>query len=321
MADELKPVVSQPGVVRIPDTSTEYSPGSGMWSLEGGVETSTGSGIWAFPAGPAFELTTTSVPPTVRLAFDESDLPGSTHTLVVSRTHDGITETVRSAWALFAAGGAVLTDSEVPVGVSVSYAAEAFDADGNALGKTEAVTAFIDSDPATGWISDPTNPNLVVRVSLLDDFADTLSTVRQVQTYQVGNRVVALLGSLGKLQNINIRVRTDTVEDGQTLALVLAQTSVLIRTSPPADVPRLLYVIVPEVNKTGTGGLDDIQFGGGAAIWQGTGQEVSTTTLDILVPLVTWQTYIDAFSDATWADVIAIYSGTWLDAIENPPGV
>jgi len=255
------------------------------------------------------------------MVFAADDLPDGAHTINITRTHDGVTETVRGAGSLFAAGGAVHDDWEIPTGVPVSYRAEAFDVSGVSLGFTDYVIGEVFSDPSKAWISDPNNPNMVVQVDLKSDFVDTLTRVRQAQTYQIGDRVVALLGARGKLQNLNFRVQTETLDDGALLDQILGQTSVLIRTNPPADVPRLLYVVVPDVNKTGLGSAQDIQYGGGLALWSGTGQEISPSTLDILVPIVTWQTYIDAFPGASWADVMAVYTGTWLDAISNPPGV
>lgn len=314
MVDELKPVISQPGVFRILGDTPETSPGSGIYVLEGGVETSPGSGIFSFPMGPAFEVTTTAKPPTAVLTFDAEDLPGSTHTIVVTRSYGNVTETLRDAWNRFAAGGAVLTDSEIPVGVPVTYQAQAFDTDGTPLGSTGTVTTQIDSDIEHAWFSDPLNPTLVVEVEMKLDFADTLTRTRQVQTYQVGNRLVALLGAQGKLDNIALRVQTKSIEDADLLAQILASTSVLVRTAPPIRLPRLLYVVVPTVNEI----AQDIQVGGEWVFWDLVGQEVSATTLDILVPVVTWQSFLDAFPGATWADVIAFYAGkTWFDVIKE----
>jgi hypothetical protein len=60
----------------------------------------------------------------------------------------------------------------------------------------------------------------------------------------------------------------------------------------------------------------DVQWGGGWVLFDLKGDEIDATTLDILVPVVTWQDYIDAFP--TWADMEAAYS-TWFDAMKNPP--
>jgi hypothetical protein len=251
-------------------------------------------------------------PPSAHLVWEAADLPAGTHTIKVTRTADGVSYVVRGASALFADGGAVLDDYEIPLGVQVSYVAEAFDSDGAPLGAQDALTGQVDTDPSMGWVSDPTNPNAVVQVELKDDFAQDLITVRQVQTYQVGDRVVALLGALGKLTSIPLRMQTKTIPDYHTLVGILRQTAVLIRTAPPTLQPRLLYVVVPTVKAT----QQDVQWGGGWVLYDIQGDEIDATTLDILIPVVTWQDYIDAFP--TWADMEAAYS-TWFDAMKNPP--
>lgn len=261
----------------------------------------------------AATITLHTTPPSAHMVWEAADLPVGTHTITVTRAADGVSYVVRGASALFADGGAVLDDYEVPVGVLVTYTAEAFDSSGVSLGPTtDTLTGTIVADPSMGWVSDPTNPNSVVQVELKDDFAQTLTTVRQVQTYQVGDRVVALLGALGKLSNLTLRMQTKTVDDYKTLVGILQQTAVLIRTAPPTLQPRLLYVVVPTVNMA----QQDVQWGGGWVIADITGDEVDATTLDILIPVVTYQTYMDVF--ATYADAEAAYA-TYFDAIKNPP--
>ena len=49
-----------------------------------------------------------------------------------------------------------------------------------------------------------------------------------------------------------------------------------------------------------------------------TGQEVSPTTLDILIPAVTWQQVLEAFDGATWQQVIDFYADmSWFDVIQE----
>ena len=261
----------------------------------------------------AATITLHTAPPSAHMVWEADDLPAGTHTIQVTRAADGVSYVVRGASDLFADGGAVLDDYETPVGVLVTYTAEAFDSSGVSLGPTaDTLTGTITSDPSMGWVSDPTNPNNVVQVELKDDFAQTLTTVRQVQTYQVGDRVVALLGALGKLSNLTLRMQTKTIDDYKTMLGILQQTAVLIRTAPPTLQPRLLYVVVPTVNMI----QQDVQWGGGWVIADITGDEVDATTLDILIPVVSWQDYKDAFP--TWADMAAAYA-TWFDAKKNPP--
>jgi hypothetical protein len=141
-------------------------------------------------------------------------------------------------------------------------------------------------------------------------FSTGLSRKRAVQTYQVGDRVVALLGPIGKLAGVPLRLVSLTAASTASLDVLLRQTAVLIRTAPPMRLPRLLYVVVPTVTENPLG------WDGESSLWDLSGDEIDATTLDILIPVVTWQDYIDAF--ATWADMEAAYS-TWFDAMKNPP--
>lgn len=303
------PVIGSPGTFQnsvVTPTGT-----AGIDSISGGTEVDTG--IWQFDVESLSSITTTTSPPSARIVYGPDILPTGTQTLHVNRVADGVTYTVRGASNAFAAGGAVIEDWEIPVGVLVTYQATAFDESGVSLGSVEEFTATVSCPPSLAWISDPVNPNSVVQVQARRDFGDTLTNVRQVQTYQVGDRVVALLGAMGKLSNLNLHVQTKTLADADMLKTILMQTSVLIRTTPPTRVPRLLYVVVPQVNEVD----NDVQWGGSWVEWALTGTEVSPTTLDILIPVTTWQDYIDAFP--TWQDMIDAYD-TWFDAMKTPPG-
>lgn len=256
-------------------------------------------------------ITLHSSPPSAHLVWEAADLPAGTHTITVTRTADGLSYVVRGASALFADGGAVLDDYEIPVGVVVSYVAEAFDSDGISLGAVAALTGTIAApDPKIVWISDPTNPNLTVSATAEMGFSAGLSRKRAVQTYQVGDRVVALLGPIGKLAGVPLRLVSLTAASTASLDVLLRQTAVLIRTAPPMRLPRLLYVVVPTMTENPLG------WDGESSLWDLSGDEIDATTLDILIPVVTWQDYIDAFP--TWADMEAAYS-TWFDAMKNPP--
>jgi hypothetical protein len=193
----------------------------------------------------------------------------------------------------------------------VSYVAEAFDASGVSLGTVTPLTGTITApDPRVVWISDPTNPNLTVSATAEIGFAAGQSRKRAVQTYQVGDRVVALLGQMGKLSSIPLRLMSLTAAATASLDTLLRQTAILIRTAPPMRLPRLLYVVIPTITE------DPLGWDGAVSLWDLSGDEIDATTLDILIPVVTWQDYIDAF--ATWADMEAAYS-TWFDAMKNPP--
>lgn len=284
--------------------------GDGLYTTDGLVEDPAGSGLYAFePTFPSIS----GVNPHAHLVYEAADLHVGTETITVTRSYGNRSATVRGAENAFAAGGAVFDDWEIPLGVNVTYTAECFDADGAPLGFANPVEVRWDDDPSLGWISDPLSPGDAVRVELVADFANMMTRTRQMQLHQVGNRVVSLLGAAGKLQGLNVHIQLKNLADSDRLNEILAVTSVLIRTMPPIRLPRLLYCVIPQVNEVDI----DAQFGRDLIRWELVGNEVDPTTLDIVLPIVSWQTYMDAFP--TWADMEAAYP-TWFDAMKNPPG-
>lgn len=284
--------------------------GDGTYTTDGLVEDPAGSGLYAFT--PTFP-TLVGNNPHAHLVYEAADLPTGTETITVTRSYGNRSATVRDAENAFAAGGAVFDDWEIPTGVNVTYTAECFDAAGESLGSAASVEARWDADPSMAWISDPLSPGDAVQVELVADFANMMTRTRQMQLHQVGDRVVSLLGPAGKLQGLNVHIQLKNLADADRLTEILAVTSVLIRTTPPTRLPRLLYCVIPQVNEVDM----DVQWGGNWVRWELVGQEVDPTTLDIVLPIVSWQTYIDAFP--TWADMEAAYP-TWFDAMKNPPG-
>lgn len=284
--------------------------GGGLYTTDGLVEDPAGSGLYAFePDIPPLAGDN----PHAHLVYEAADLAVGTQTITVRRTYGGLTSDVRDAENKFAAGGATVDDWEIPLGVNVSYSAEMFDDAGTSLGFTVPALVRWDSDPSMGWFSDPLVPGSAVQVELVADFAESMARTRQLQIHQTGDRVVALLGAMGKLQNLVLHCQVKNLEDADRLNEILLTSSVLVRVPPPTRVPRLLYVVigtVPEIDM-------DVQYGGEWVQWDLIGNEVDPTTLNIVLPVVSWQTYIDAFP--TWADFNAAYS-TWFDAIKNPPG-
>lgn len=256
-------------------------------------------------------ITLTAEPPSAHLVWEAADLPTGTHTIKVTRTADE-TYVVRGGSALFAEGGAVLDDFEIPLGVDFTYTAEAFDEDGTSLGTLDPITGHVDADDGKAWISDPTDPSSAVQVDLRSDFGETYEWDRAIQTYQVGDRLVSLLGAMGKLTNINLALQTKDADTRSSLLALLKRTIVLFRVPPPTEVPRLLYVVVAKVQKQDI----NVQYGRQLTQWPITGDEIDATTLDIVIPIVTYQDFMDAFP--LYSDAMAAYS-TYFDAIKNPP--
>jgi hypothetical protein len=314
MAEPFKPVASEPGLYQLNDSAVETPTGSGLYAVEGLVESPPGSGLFLFEAATAgATVTITVAPPTARITLREDDLLPGTARVTLYRIAEGRTTEVRAGKDLFAAGGAVLVDYEIPLGVPVTYRAQQYAEDGTELGYTGAVEVTVPVDsPYRGWISDPLDATVAVPVVFSDAAGRSPSAPIPGTVYRVGDRTVALVGQQGLLENLNMDFFTETLADRDALLGLLRSSGglVLIRSAPALQVPRLLYCwaanAVPDT------------FAGEFTAWANTVQEVSPTEGGIVLSPVTWQTYIDAFP--TWEAFNAAYL-TWFDAMENPPEV
>lgn len=248
--------------------------------------------------------------PRVDILFDS--LAAGTATATVYQISDEGKVPVRNAEGVYAAGGLFVTDYEVPLGVPVTYTAEQFDASGVSLGYTTQATVQVDSLPGAAWVQDPLDPSSAVEVGAADGFADEVKETREVKLVRVGNDTVALMAAMGLIENVSLRTWTDSPEDAAAYRAVLRRTQVLVRTMPNMPIPRCLHIVAAVIPRRGF----DIAQGGTLYVWDLVGDEVTRSALNIIVPVVTWQRYIDAFP--TWGDFDAAY-GTWLDALENPP--
>jgi hypothetical protein len=253
--------------------------------------------------------------PSPRVRIDVTGLPADAD-VTIHRYADE-TATVMGAVKVLGGGSYTVVDYLAPTGVVVTYLAEWFDPDtGASLGLSEGASVILPGDPALGWFSDPLQPGNAVEVQLKGDFGESLNTGRSLQLYGVGDRVVALMGQLSKLQNVNLHCQTQSAADTIMLRKILSAGVVCIRTSPMSDTPTIPSVMTVAIGSAPRVDMD-VQYGGEWSRWPITGDEISPLELDIAVPVVTWQNYIDAFP--TWADFNAAYL-TWFDAIQNPPG-
>lgn len=279
-----------------------------------------GNAFTVYPlSGPDVTLITGTNSPTVKL--DLTELRPGTASLTMYRSFDGfdgrtVDMTVRSAIRKYAVGAFTGTDSEIPTGVPVSYWAEMFDDAGTPLGTTERTTVtFPVTDINEAWLSDPLDETSGIRVWLLDGTAKELSRPTSGTRYQVGFRTVVLAGTTGLLTDAPVPFLTDSIEDREAVYRLIGDTGglILIRTAPPAMLPRLLYCWASDPRPTGYRQWNGYDL----TSWANPVNEVSPIEGDVAVPRVPWQVYMDAFP--RWSDAMAAYS-TWFDAKRNPPG-
>jgi hypothetical protein len=241
-----------------------------------------------------------------------SELLAATSTMTVTAITPEGEYPVRGADRAYAVGGFTTTDFEAPPGVPVTYRGRMFAANGTELGYTEATTAQYDIDPSMVVLSDPLVPGNAVMVEAKATFGQRKVRKRLGSTFRVGSRTIGLYAPLGMLEGVDLAIQTQELNAADELELVLEAMPVLVRSMPAVRVPRQLYVAIESVEAADV----DVQYGGEWTVYPLEGNQVSRSVTDIVVPIVTWQTYLDAFP--TWSAFNAAYA-TWLDAMQNPP--
>lgn len=288
------------------------SVGGGLYSIQG-LEPAA-AGLYAFEAvGNVIVTPFPDMKPCPRIKVEINDVPDG-YTLTLYRIWDKFKSVVRDAQRTFAGGGFTAFDYEAPRGVTVTYRAELFDADGASQGFSDSASTLLEGSKSTAIFQDPLDPANAIEVTLSDSFGGVLTQGRSGQLYQLtSGRVVSLLGMMGKLTGVDLSAQTHTLDDAERFRDVLNVGNVLVRTVRAGHLlPRLLYVTVGATSAV----PQDLQNGGEWVKWPITGNEIDSPDLGIVVPVITWQTYIDTFP--TWNDFNAAYL-TWNDAIRNPP--
>ncbi len=219
---------------------------------------------------------------------------------------------VRDAERVSAAGGVFKTDYEIPPGIVTTYRAQMFTAGGGDLGFTPSASVQVDIEVGWAIVQDYLEPKQAVLVGAGQQFANTLQKTRTIALYPAGTDTIALMGELGLLSSINLRLITQSDADTETLETIIENGTVLIRTMPPMPVPRQLFVAIG----TPTRVPSNVRWGGEVSIFDLTGEQVSRNTLTVLVPTSTWADVIAFFP--SWAALVAARA-SWLDLLKNPP--
>lgn len=251
--------------------------------------------------------------PRMEVLFTAADLHASVSTATVLQISSSGEHEVRGTERMPAVGGVFAVDYEIPPGVDVAYRVDQFDAAGNRLGLSSAVTGRVDIPRDLVIVQDPLAPLRAVRVDVPPEFASELRKRRDMALYRRGTDTIALMGEQGLLEQVPLHLNTRTREAAVVLGQILDEGDVLVRTMPGiVDLPGLFYCAVSEPMRQPV----DVEFGGEWIRWSMSADEVSRIPLDVIEPVITWERYEAAF--ATWAEMEAAYP-TWIAAEMSPP--
>lgn len=240
-------------------------------------------------------------------------------TITVLRTADGVTEAVAGALNATASGDYVVTDWQVPFGVTVTYVGQVFDSEGSSLLSAQST---IEVDTTDVWFQNSIDPSQSFTVELqTPDSAWALQrTTNNQQVFVAGlPRPFNQFWGQGALTGLQLQAMTDAGADTANFNGVTSWPQLLVRTPPIFEtLPRLLYAAVGQASHQYPVNVEADAL----IVWLLTVDEVQPFSKAILRPLVTWDDWQAAFpaDTATWDDVMAVYSaGTWTDAQRNPP--
>ena len=256
--------------------------------------------------------------PRVDVFIDDTDLDASTATITIHQISTAANVEVRNMVGKSSAGGFAETDYEPPLGVPITYRVAQYDSGGAELGfATIELVTQVDTETNVAILSDPLAPGNAVKVRMESRFAGSLSRRRPTKVYRAGLRTVALMGMQGLLEEVSLRCWTDNEADRELFEDVVAETQILVRTMPNVPLPGVFFAVVPDVVQQPF----DYHQGGTTDVWDITGTEVSRPEIDIIVPVINYQLFIDYVNtagDGTYGFAATVWS-TYLDALLNPP--
>jgi len=251
--------------------------------------------------------------PRVDVFIDDSDLDVDTVTITVHQVSVAGDIEVRDMVGVVSAGGFAATDYEPPFGVPITYRVQQFDVDGVEIGYVLTLATQVDIADGYAVLSDPLAPATAVMVSALSDFGGELRRNRKTRTYRAGTRTVALMALQSLLEDVSLHCETLTLDDADKLEEVLAAGQFLVRVmATTSRLPALMHVVAEAPVETPI----DVQHGGELIEWEISADEVSRPEIDIIVAVINYGLFADAF--ATYGAAAAAYS-TYLAALLDPP--
>lgn len=243
-------------------------------------------------------------------------VPDSLATVTVTRSIVGAdTVVVPGVERIPARAGFIVRDWYAPLNTPIVYTARMYDVNGVVIGQLPVTRTQLDVIPGTTWISSPSNPNRAVQVSLAATAGETLTEMNTGQVHQIGRQRILITADTGnQLDDLNMDFYTDTLAQYRAAVAVFREDhgAVVIRTTPPMEVPRTLYFWSPKPVRMEwnlSAGFEEFD-------WANVGTEVSAPTSQVVAPVITHRRYADAFPTGR---ALANAYPTWRDALLNPP--
>lgn len=282
------------------------------------------SRLWAWEGTPgasrSYRMTaeTTLTPfadmdPCPRVQIEQSDLNPFTASVTVYQVVDGVMSAVAGAEAIPGTpSGLVLTDYYPPLGVEFEYRTEMFDENGLSLEFTAGATVLVDFVGTV--ISSPNEPALSVEVDLDAAAGSVLAEPFSGKVHQIGDRRILIASGGTGLESLNMDFWTDTIAQYRLVVAILKASKglVVVRSSYPMEVPPVLFLWLPESERTQTnlpGGVEEFKF-------EHRGQQVSPPTARIVFAVLTFRRFHLAYP--TFRDFALAYD-TFREAMLNPP--
>jgi len=256
--------------------------------------------------------------PRAVLDLDPADLDPATDAVTVHQLSKWGDQPVRSFERKALAGGLVVTDYEIPVGVPVTYRVEQFDAAGAPLGFALALAAQVDVPVGKYVVQDPFAPANAVILDGRPGTAKTLTTTRDMQIYQAGKNTIGLASAQRSfLKDVPFVFAADTAEQSDMIGAILDSDVILIRAHPRSRLPGTLYAAVAQMDQIA---VDDYLVDDGDD-WSFNAQQVSRPALAVIVALISYDLFKQYVADTTagtYDDAKTIWA-TYLSALRTPP--
>lgn len=263
--------------------------------------------------------------PRVIIDIDDAELDSATDTITVLQLSKWGSVDVRGGIRRPVAGGFVVTDYELPPGIPVTYRVMQYDAAGVEIGYALSLHAQVNIPRGWVLVQDPLVPARAVLLRAQISFASVLSRSRATSVYQVDGHAFAMSGPLSAFKSVSLSCFTESEADRESLAEILTESLILVRSGPEMRLPGAFFATVTDVpmipvDAQDAGIYDDDEWDR----WDITGQQVSRPALEVVAAVYSYdvfKAYLDMLhppTPGTYDDAAATWA-TYIDAMRNPP--